>query len=62
MSCLVLLEETITRFELTKMLSALFECLGLLEVNCKEIPSNGEENQETTVHKISGNDGIPHTN
>ena len=34
MSCLGLLEETITLFEWTKISIALFECLGLLEVNC----------------------------
>ena len=32
-SCLGLLEETITLYEWTKIYVALFECLGLLEVN-----------------------------
>ena len=32
-SCLGLLEETITLFEWTNISAALFECLGLLEVN-----------------------------
>ena len=32
-SCLGLLEETITLFEWTKIFVALFECLGLLEFN-----------------------------
>ena len=33
-SFLGLLEETITLFEWTNISNALFECLGLLEVNC----------------------------
>ena len=33
MSCLGLLEKTITLFEWTNISVALFECLGLLEVN-----------------------------
>ena len=32
-SCLGFLEETITMFEWTKIFVALFECLGMLEVN-----------------------------
>ena len=57
-----MLEETITLFEWTKIPAALFQCLGLLEVNHKETPITGAADQERTVHKISGNDDIPHTN
>ena len=32
-SCLGLLEETITMFEWTKISVVVFECLGILEVN-----------------------------
>ena len=61
-SCLGLLEETITLFEWTKIYVALFECLGILEVNHKETPITRVIDPETTVHKISGNDDIPLTN
>ena len=57
-----MLKETITQFEWAKISAALFECLGLLEVNRKETPITGATYQETTIHKISGNDYIPHTN
>ena len=62
MSCFGLLKETITLFEWAKNSTALFEFLGLLEVNHKEIPINGAADPETIVHKISGNDDIPHRN
>ena len=61
-SCLGLLKETITLFEYTNISTTMFKCLGLLEVNHKETPIAGAADQETTVHKISGNDDIPHTN
>ena len=60
-SCLGLLKETITFFEWTKISIALFECLYLLEVNCKETPIIGATYLEIIVHKILGNDDIPHT-
>ena len=62
MSCLGLLEETIMLFEWTKISAPMFECLGMLEVNRKETPITGATDPETIVHKISGNDDIPHTN
>ena len=62
MSCLGLLKETITLFELTKISIALFECLVMIEVNRKENPITGAADQETIVHKILGNYEIPHTN
>ena len=55
-------EETITLFEWTKISAAMFECLGLLEVNSKETPITGATDPEKIFHKISGNDDIPHTN
>ena len=61
MSFLGLLEETRTLFEWTKISTALFECLGLLEVNHKETPITRAADPKTIVHKISGNDDIPHT-
>ena len=57
-----MLKETITLFEWTKILVALFECLGLLEVNCKETPIIGAIDLKRTIHKILANDDIPHTN
>ena len=62
MICLGLLKETITLFEWTKIFVALFECLGLLEVNHKEAPITVVADPEKIVHKISGNDEIPHIN
>ena len=62
MSCLGLLEETITLLEWTKISAALFKCFGMLEVNCKETPFTRVVYQKTTIHKILGNDDIPHTN
>ena len=62
MSCLGLLEETINLFEWTKIFVSLFECLGLFEVKCKETLITGAADPEITIHKIPGNDDIPHTN
>ena len=62
MSCLGLLKESITLFEWTKIYVALFEYLGLLEVNRKETPITGARNPQTIVHHISGIDDILHTN
>ena len=49
-------------FEWTKISSALFDCLGMLEVNRKETPITGAIDPETIVHKISSNDEIPYIN
>ena len=57
-----LLKETIALFEWTKISNALFECLGLLELNCKENPNTKSIDLEKTTHKILGNNGIPHKN
>ena len=38
-------------FEWTKISTALFERLGLLEVNRKETPITGARDPKTTVHK-----------
>lgn len=51
----------LSRFKWTKISVALYECLGLLKVNCKETPITGAADTETTIHKISGNDEISHT-
>ena len=62
MICSGMLKETTTLFEWTNISTALLECLGLLEVNRKETPITGATDSKIIVHKISGNDDIPHTN
>ena len=51
----------LSRFKWTKIFVALYECLGLLKVNCNETPNTRAVDPNTTIYKIASNDEISQT-